>query len=58
MLDLVGSTEKPKLFREFHRVLKRGGRVVISDTVAGDDVPQVYQGEPELLSGCISGAQR
>ena len=37
---------------------RRGGRVVISDIVADDDIPQAMQDDPELWSGCISGAYR
>ena len=58
VLNLVGSAEKPQLFQELHRVLKPGGRAVISDIVAGDDVPKALQDDPELWSGCISGALR
>ncbi|MEE9568266.1 MAG: methyltransferase, partial [Candidatus Binatia bacterium] len=46
------------LFKEMHRVLKRGGRAVISDIVSDEDVPAHLQADPELWSGCISGAFR
>jgi hypothetical protein len=38
------------------RVLKRGGRVAISDIVSDEPVPEKLQRDPELWSGCISGA--
>ena len=33
------STEKEKVFKEIYRILKTGGRFVISDIVADKDVP-------------------
>lgn len=58
VLNLVDSAEKGRMFREIHRVLKRGGRAVISDIVSDEDVPLELQRDPELWSGCISGAMR
>ncbi|MEM6454560.1 MAG: methyltransferase domain-containing protein [Acidobacteriota bacterium] len=56
VLNLVASTEKAKLFAEIYRVLKRGGRAVISDIVSDEPVPAAMQDDPALWSGCISGA--
>ncbi len=56
VLNLVATEEKGRLFREIHRVLKRGGRAVISDIVSDREVPDALQRDPELWSGCISGA--
>ncbi len=58
VLNLVKSEDKEQMFREMFRVLKRGGRVAISDIVADEDVPDHLQKDPELWSGCISGAIR
>ncbi len=58
VLNLVNPQEKYKLFREIHRVLRPGGRAVISDIVSDEDVPEHMQRDPELWSGCISGALR
>ncbi|MEL6713169.1 MAG: methyltransferase domain-containing protein [Planctomycetota bacterium] len=58
VLNLVASAEKEALFSEIHRVLKRGGRCAISDIVSDEDVPEELQRDPELWSGCISGAMR
>ncbi len=58
VLNLVRSEDKEQMFEEMFRVLKRGGRVAISDIVADEDVPQHLQDDPELWSGCISGAFR
>ncbi len=56
VLNLVRSEDKRKLFTELHRVLKRGGRAAISDIVSDEFVPEHMQNDPELWSGCISGA--
>lgn len=56
VLNLVDPAGKPTLFAEIHRVLARGGRAVISDIVADEPVPEHLQRDPELWSGCISGA--
>jgi ubiquinone/menaquinone biosynthesis C-methylase UbiE len=58
VLNLVKPEDKEQLFREMFRVLKRGGRAAISDIVADEDVPAHLQNDPELWSGCISGAFR
>jgi arsenite methyltransferase len=56
VLNLVENVEKEMLFAEIFRVLKPGGRAVISDIVADEPVPESMQNDPELWSGCISGA--
>jgi len=56
VLNLVGDGDKPALFREIHRVLRRGGRAIISDIVADEPVPERLKRDPELWSGCVSGA--
>jgi arsenite methyltransferase len=56
VLNLVEGGEKPRLFREIYRVLRNGGRAVISDIVSDEPVPLAMQQDPELWSGCISGA--
>jgi len=58
VLNLVKPADKEQLFAEMFRVLKRGGRVAVSDIVADEDVPEHLQNNPELWSGCISGAFR
>lgn len=56
VLNLVEPRSKRQLFDEIVRVLRKGGRAVISDIVADEEVPAHLQRDPELWSGCISGA--
>ena len=58
VLNLVRQEDRNRLFAELFRVLKPGGRAVISDIVADRDVPESLRNDPELWSGCISGAFR
>lgn len=56
VLNLVAPELKRQLFEEIFRVVKEGGRAVISDIVSDQEVPLAMQQDPELWSGCISGA--
>ncbi len=56
VLNLVHEGDKSKLIQESFRVLKRGGRIAISDIVSDEEVPEELRADPELWSGCISGA--
>ncbi len=56
VLNLVQPHDREQLFREIHRVLKRGGRAVISDIVSDEPVPEHLKHDAKLWSGCISGA--
>jgi arsenite methyltransferase len=56
VLNLVRPEDKSRLFREIFRVLRRGGRIAISDIVSDEGVPEALRADPELWSGCVSGA--
>lgn len=56
VLNLVKQSDRLQLFREIFRVLKRGGRAVISDITADEPIPEHLRNDPTLWSGCLSGA--
>ena len=58
VLNLVPSEDRARLFEGIHRVLRHGGRAVISDIVSDEVVPESMQRDSALWSGCISGAFR
>jgi ubiquinone/menaquinone biosynthesis C-methylase UbiE len=58
VLNLVRLADRHSLFAEIFRVLRPGGRCVISDIVSDQSVPTDMQRDPELWSGCLSGAFR
>ena len=50
------SPDKPRVFREVHRVLKPGGRMVVSDIVLNRELPKVLRDNEGLFVACIAGA--
>jgi arsenite methyltransferase len=49
------SPEKPKVFAEIARVLKPGGRMLVSDIVAENLPPEIAKNR-QLYSSCLAGA--
>ncbi len=58
VLNLVRQEDRKALFAELFRVLKDGGRAAISDIVSDETIPEGMKRDPELWSGCLSGAFR
>lgn len=56
VLNLVRPEDKRRLFTEMYRVLKRGGRIAISDIVSDEPVPEHLANDANLWSACVSGA--
>jgi arsenite methyltransferase len=48
--------DKEKVFREAYRVLKSGGRLMVSDVVLIKPLPDEIKKDKELLIGCVGGA--
>ncbi len=50
------STEKERVYRGVYRVLKPGGRLVVSDVVALRPLPEEIRRDVALYAGCVAGA--
>lgn len=48
--------DKDRVFREAYRVLKPGGRMLISDVVTKGEIPQAVRDDPDAWAGCVAGA--
>jgi len=50
------SPDKPRVFREVWRVLKPGGKMVVSDIVLNRPLPESARNDASLYAACIAGA--
>jgi SAM-dependent methyltransferase len=50
------SPDKPRVFREALRVLRPGGRLVLSDLVLSRELSAAQRNDVELYVGCVAGA--
>ena len=48
--------DKSKVFREAYRVLRPGGRIMVSDIVLSKPLPKTVRDEVVTYTGCIGGA--
>jgi arsenite methyltransferase len=50
------SPEKDRVYQEAFRVLKPGGRIIVSDIVLPEKLPDIIKENSEAYAGCIAGA--
>ena len=50
------STDKKKVYQEAYRVLKPGGRIVVSDIVLYEELPDIIKQNMSAYAGCVAGA--
>jgi arsenite methyltransferase len=50
------SSDKEKVFREAYRVLRPGGRIMISDLVTEGELPEDVRKSLDAWAGCVAGA--
>lgn len=50
------SPAKEEVFKDAHRVLKSGGRLMVSDLVLAKDLPKEIKDSIEAYVGCLAGA--
>jgi len=48
--------DKPAVYREIHRILRPGGRFVVSDVIAENELPESVRNDPAAWAACYGGA--
>jgi arsenite methyltransferase len=51
------SSDKQSVWNEVFRILKTGGRFVVSDIYSLNPVPEVYKNDPVAISECWAGSE-
>jgi SAM-dependent methyltransferase len=49
--------DKQKVWNEVARILKKGGRFVVSDIYSSAPVPEEYKSDPEAIAECWAGSE-
>jgi len=52
------SAEKGRVFEEANRVLEPGGRLVLSDIISEQQMPESIKSDADLWAACIGGAEQ
>ncbi len=52
------SSEKDRVFEEAHRVLRSGGRLILSDIISEEQLPESIKSDADLWAACIGGAEQ
>jgi arsenite methyltransferase len=50
------AADKEAVYREIHRILAPGGRFVVSDVIAEQELPESVRNDPEAWAACYGGA--
>jgi len=50
------ASDKDAVWEEIYRVLKAGGRFVVSDIYATEPVPEEYRNDPQAIAECWAGS--
>lgn len=50
------SSDKRSVWNEIHRILKKGGRFVVSDIYSDAPVPEEFRNDPAAVAECWAGA--
>jgi arsenite methyltransferase len=50
------ASDKQAVWNEIHRILKKGGRFVISDIYSTSPVPEEYKNDPVAIAECWAGS--
>lgn len=48
--------DKSKVFKEAYRVLKKGGKLLVSDIVLLKELSKIEKQDEQLIAGCVGGA--
>ena len=50
------ASDKQLVWNEINRILKKGGRFVVSDIYSSDEVPAEYRNDPDAVAECWAGS--
>ncbi len=50
------ASDKQAVWNEIYRILKKGGRFVVSDIYSTSPVPEEYRNDPEAIAECWAGS--
>lgn len=50
------AADKQAVWNEIYRILKKGGRFVVSDIYSTSPVPEEYKNDPEAIAACWAGS--
>ncbi len=51
------ASDKRRVWKEIYRILKNGGRFIVSDIYATSQVPEQFRNDPQAVAECWAGSQ-